>query len=130
MEAKRCTSFLVSWGGVRRPLIGLWHQSRMTDECETAGGMRIDRGNRRTQRKFAPVPLYSQQTPHDLTLARTRAAAVGSRRLTALAMTVPLSSSTVSQLLKATCPRILMRAKRLFGPCTKPVTHRLYMDSL
>jgi hypothetical protein len=29
------------------------------------------------------VPLYPPQIPHDLILARTRAAAVGSRRLTA-----------------------------------------------
>jgi hypothetical protein len=30
-----------------------------------------------------PVPLRPPQIPHDLTRARTRAAAVGSRRLTA-----------------------------------------------
>jgi hypothetical protein len=45
------------------------------------GGM-IGRGNRRTRRKPAPVPLCPPQTPH---AARTRtwAAAVGSQRLTA-----------------------------------------------
>jgi hypothetical protein len=45
--------------------------------------MRIGRGNRSTRRKPAPVPLYPPQIPHDLTWDRTRAAAVGSQRLTA-----------------------------------------------
>jgi hypothetical protein len=45
--------------------------------------MRIGRRNRSTRRKLAPVPLCQQQIPHELTWARTRAAAVGSRRLTA-----------------------------------------------
>jgi hypothetical protein len=31
------------------------------------GGMMIGKGNRSTQRKPAPVPLSSQQIPHDLT---------------------------------------------------------------
>jgi hypothetical protein len=48
------------------------------DECGVVGGMRIGRGNRSTRRKPAPVPLCSPQIPHDLTWARTRAAAVGS----------------------------------------------------
>jgi hypothetical protein len=51
--------------------------------------MRIGRGNRSTQRKPAPVPLCPPQIPHDLTWARTRAAAVGSRRLTTWAMARP-----------------------------------------
>jgi hypothetical protein len=45
------------------------------------GGM-IGRGNRSTQRKPAPVPLSPPQTPHAVR-TRTRAAAVGSQRLTA-----------------------------------------------
>jgi hypothetical protein len=45
--------------------------------------MRNGRGNRSTRRKPAPVPLLPPQIPHDLTWARTRAAAVESRRLTA-----------------------------------------------
>jgi hypothetical protein len=45
------------------------------------GGM-IGRGNRSTRRKPAPVPLCPPQTPH-ATRMRTRAAAVGSQRLTA-----------------------------------------------
>jgi hypothetical protein len=45
------------------------------------GGM-IGRGNRNTWRKSAPVPLCPPQTPH-AARTRTRAAAVGSQRLTA-----------------------------------------------
>jgi hypothetical protein len=45
------------------------------------GGM-IGRGNRSTRRKPAPVPLCPPQTPHTAH-TRTRAAAVGSQRLTA-----------------------------------------------
>jgi hypothetical protein len=51
------------------------------------GGM-IGRGNRRTRRKPAPVPLCPLQTPH-AARARTRAAAVGSQRLTAWATARP-----------------------------------------
>jgi hypothetical protein len=45
------------------------------------GGM-IGSGNRSTRRKPAPVPLCPPQTPH-APRTRTRAAAVGSQRLTA-----------------------------------------------
>jgi hypothetical protein len=48
---------------------------------ETIGGM-IGRGNRSTERKSASVPLCSPQTVH-AARTRTRAAAVGSQRLTA-----------------------------------------------
>jgi hypothetical protein len=48
------------------------------DECGAVGGMRTGRGNRITRRKPAPVPLFQPQIPHDLTWARTRAAAEGS----------------------------------------------------
>jgi hypothetical protein len=47
------------------------------------GGMKIDRGNRNTRRKPAPAPLGPPQIPLDQTRGRTRAAAVGSQRLTA-----------------------------------------------
>jgi hypothetical protein len=47
------------------------------------GGMKIGRGNRSTQRKPAAAPLYPPQLPLDQTRDRTRAAAVGSQRLTA-----------------------------------------------
>jgi hypothetical protein len=43
--------------------------------------MRTGRRNRNTRRKPASGPLSPPQTPHDLTRARTRAAAVGSHRL-------------------------------------------------
>jgi hypothetical protein len=46
------------------------------------GGMKIGRGNRSTRRKPAPAPLCPSQIPLDKTRARTRAAAVGSQRLT------------------------------------------------
>jgi hypothetical protein len=48
--------------------------------------MRIGRWNRSTRKRPAPVLLLPPQIPHDLTWARTRAAAVGSRRLTSWAM--------------------------------------------
>jgi hypothetical protein len=70
---------------VLRPLFGLLYQPQMRndDDCGAIGGMRIDTVNRSTSRKFAPVPLGPPQIPHDLTRSRTRATAVGSRRLTA-----------------------------------------------
>jgi hypothetical protein len=54
------------------------------------GGI-IGRGNRSTRRKPAPVPLCPPQTPHAAP-TRTRAAAVGSQRVTALATARPISS--------------------------------------
>jgi hypothetical protein len=77
---------------------GLLYQPRMIDDddYEAVGGMRIDRGYRSTRRKPAPVPLCPPQIPHDLTLDRTRAAAVGSQRLAALAMARP--SQPVSEM--------------------------------
>jgi hypothetical protein len=59
-------------------------------DCEDGeiGGMMIGRGNQSTQRKHAPVPLCPRQTPH-AARKRTRAAAVGSQRLTALATVQP-----------------------------------------
>jgi hypothetical protein len=75
---------------VRRPLTGLLYQPRpIDDECRAVGGMRIVMGNRSTWRKPAPVPLCPPHIPHDLNWARTRAAAVGNRRLTAWAMARP-----------------------------------------
>jgi hypothetical protein len=63
----------------------------MIDEgdCEAIGGMQIGRGNRSTRRKTAPAPLCLPQIPNDQTRARTRAAAVGSQRLTAWTMARP-----------------------------------------
>jgi hypothetical protein len=64
---------------------GLLYQLQMTDDdddCGAIGGMKIGRGNRNTRRKPAPVSLCPPQILHDLTWARTRAAAVERRRLT------------------------------------------------
>jgi hypothetical protein len=61
------------------------------DDCGAIGGMKIGRGNRSTRRKPAPAPLCPPQIPHDQTQAWTRAAAVGSQRLTAWAMARPFS---------------------------------------
>jgi hypothetical protein len=47
------------------------------------GEMKIGRGNQSTRRKPAPAPLCPPQIPLDQTRAGTRAAAVGSQRLTA-----------------------------------------------
>jgi hypothetical protein len=52
-------------------------------------GMKIGRGSRNTRRKRAPAPLCPPQIPLDQTRARTRAAVVGSQRLTAWAMARP-----------------------------------------
>jgi hypothetical protein len=61
--------------------------------------MKIGRGNRGTRRKPAPAPLLPPQIPLDQTWDRTRAAAVGSQRLTALAMGQPtfLFTNTVDK---------------------------------
>jgi hypothetical protein len=47
------------------------------------GGMKIGGGNRNTRKKPAPAPLCLPQIPLDQNRDRTRAAAVGSQRLTA-----------------------------------------------
>jgi hypothetical protein len=47
-------------------------------------GRMIGKGNRGTRRKPAPVPLCPPQTPH-AARTRTRAAAIGSQRVTASA---------------------------------------------
>jgi hypothetical protein len=81
--------FLFILSGVRlNPLgtavtIDLLHQPQMIDDCGAIRGMKVGRGNQNTRRKPAPVPLCPLQIPHDLTWARTQAAAVGSQRLTA-----------------------------------------------
>jgi hypothetical protein len=46
------------------------------------GGMLIGRGNRSTLRKPGPMPLCTPQNPHAAWM-RTRAAPLGSQRLTA-----------------------------------------------
>jgi hypothetical protein len=51
--------------------------------------MKIGRGNRNTRRKPAPAPLCPPQIPLDQSRVWTRAAALGSQRLTAWAMARP-----------------------------------------
>jgi hypothetical protein len=51
--------------------------------------MKIGRGNRSTRRKPAPAPLCPPQIPLDQNRDRTRASAMGSRRLTACLMSQP-----------------------------------------
>jgi hypothetical protein len=55
-------------------------------DCGAIGGIKISKGKGSTWRKPVQVPLCPPQIPHDLTRARTLAAAVGSQRLTASAM--------------------------------------------
>jgi hypothetical protein len=63
---------------------GLLYKPQIDDgDCGEIGGMKIGRGNRSSRRKPAPALLCSPQIPHDQTRARTRAATVGSQRLTA-----------------------------------------------
>jgi hypothetical protein len=64
---------------------GLLYQPRMVDDddCGEDGELRIGKGNRSTRRKISRVPLCPPQIPLDQTRDRTRAAAVGSQRLTA-----------------------------------------------
>jgi hypothetical protein len=77
---------LFGWGEtpfawhIGRYLVYLKQTKMKDDECETVGGISC-RGNQRAQRKPAPEPLFPSQTPHDLTWALNRAAAVESRRL-------------------------------------------------
>jgi hypothetical protein len=52
------------------------------DECARIGGM-IGKGKRSTRSKLGQVPFCPPQIRHELTWTRIRAAAVGSRRLTA-----------------------------------------------
>jgi hypothetical protein len=65
---------------VLRPLFGLLYQPQMIDDDDWSNRWNANwQGSRSTWRKPAPVPLCPPQILHDLTLARTRAAAVGSQ---------------------------------------------------
>jgi hypothetical protein len=81
----------ILWGGVHtgstRQIGYFWPVVHAPGDCEDGGfgGMKIGRGNRSTGRKPAPAPLRPPQIPLD----HTRAAAVGSQRLTAWAMARP-----------------------------------------
>jgi hypothetical protein len=89
--------FFIGWDWVHlvlHPLFGLLYQSQMIDECGEIAGVRIGRGNPSTRRKPAPMPLRPPQIPHDLIRARNRADALGSQRLTAWAMALPICRHT------------------------------------
>jgi hypothetical protein len=102
----RTKAMLFLWGGTKSlgtaTTSDLLYKPQMINEgdCGAIGGMKIGRGNRSTRRKPAPAPLCSPQIPHDQTRARTRAAAVGSQRLTAWAMARPIRPCYWLSLLK------------------------------
>jgi hypothetical protein len=77
----------IMWGGVQLGPLGTATTNRPIvpdpgDYDDGEIGRMIGRGNRSTRRKPALVPLCPPQTPH-ATRTRTRAAAVGSQRVTA-----------------------------------------------
>jgi hypothetical protein len=67
---------------------GVLYQPQMIHggDCGAIGGVKIGRGNRSTRRKPAAMLLCPPQIPLD----QTRAAAVGSKRLTACAVARPM----------------------------------------
>jgi hypothetical protein len=79
----------IGGGGVQtgstRHVSHFWPVVPAPGDCDDGefGGMKIGRGNRSTRRKFAPAPLCPQQIPLVQIRTRTRAAEVGSQRLTA-----------------------------------------------
>jgi hypothetical protein len=93
------------------------------------GGMMIGRGNRSTRRKPAPMPLCPPQTPH-AARTRTRAASVGSRRLTASATALgsPYTDYSIPEILSFRTLSIVLvlknkpRETRRFGNwiCFRP----------
>jgi hypothetical protein len=81
-----CPRWLWGWS----TLATYWPIVPAPDDCEDGeiGGMN-GRGNRSTRTKPAPTPLCVPQIPLDQTRDWTRAAAVGSQRVTASAMAWP-----------------------------------------
>jgi hypothetical protein len=101
------------------PLFGQLYQFQMIgDDCGAIGGMRISRGNRSTRRKPAPAPLCPPQIPHKLTWARTRAAAVGRRRLTAWATVRPNINVTLHREAALDGAWEIFRVRHVFISCT------------
>jgi hypothetical protein len=82
--------FLVSWGGVRlSPLVTsftYWLIVPAPDDRWWVWSSRWNKNWYGKLRKPAPAPYFPPQIPHDLTRARTPAAAVGKLRLNAWAM--------------------------------------------
>jgi hypothetical protein len=89
-------NILVSWSGVRLIPLGTLTTSwaivpaqNDDHECGAIGGM-FSRGTRSTLRKPVSLPLFFHYKSHmTWSWARTRASAVGSQRLTALAIALP-----------------------------------------
>jgi hypothetical protein len=73
--------------------------------------MKIEKGNRSIRRKPDPAPLSPPQMPLDQTRARTRAAAVGSQRLTAGARALP----TFRFWLQLQKPRAIVETEQLIS---------------
>jgi hypothetical protein len=77
-----------------------WYVGHCLTYCTSPGWeiskMRIGRGSWSSRRKSASMLLCPPQIPHDLTWDRKRAAAVGSRRLTAWFMSWPYSWLTAA----------------------------------
>jgi hypothetical protein len=90
--------FLVSWGGVRlsplRTSATKWPIVPAPDDRWWLWSNRWNenwQGKPKYSEKTCPMPLCPPQIPHDVTWARTWAAIVGSRRLTAWAIARPTS---------------------------------------
>jgi hypothetical protein len=71
--------------GSTRHIGHFWPILPAPGDCEGGefGGIKIGRGNQSTRTKPAPEPLCPPQIPLEQVRARTRAAAMGSQRLTA-----------------------------------------------
>jgi hypothetical protein len=76
------------WGNYW-PIVSAQHDNDDDDDECGAVGVMISRGHWSSRRKYASVPLCPQQIQHNLSWARTRAAALGNRRLTARATLRP-----------------------------------------
>jgi hypothetical protein len=70
--------------------------------------MKLTGENRRTRGKTVPVPLCTPQITHELSRDRTRASAVGGRRLTASAMARPSGFGVYTDL----CPYLSNKEAR------------------
>jgi hypothetical protein len=91
LMTKPSVTFSFSWGTVQlSPLLQQYQpQVVMNDEeCGAVKGM-IDRGNRSTQRKPAPMLLCPPQIPHNLIRAGTRVTTAGTRWLTTWVTVLP-----------------------------------------
>jgi hypothetical protein len=107
---------------------GLLYQPKMIGEGDC--GTKIGRGNRSTRRKPSTATLCPPQIPLDQTRDRTRAAAVGSQRLTAWARARPsYTFYTRSYLLGFTFPTAVVMKISIFWdmrPCSPLKVNRRF----